>query len=146
MTEPSLDSERTALYALAPGEFTAARDARARELRAAGERELADAVRGLSRPSVPAWAVNLLARREPEALGELLATGDELRAAQQALLSGSGDAARLTGLIDRERRQADALAERAGELLRAADVPASTAALERVRETLHAAALDADIA
>src|SRR5262249_21129042 len=62
------------------------------------------------------------------------------------LLGGEGDRGHLAELIDRERRQADALTEAAEALLAEAGAAASAATLERVRETLHAAALDEDVA
>ncbi len=42
------------LYALPPGDFRAARDERADEARAAGDKELAAAIRKLRRPTVSA--------------------------------------------------------------------------------------------
>src|SRR5690606_9142966 len=53
------------LYAGPPAEFVAARNARAAEVRRAGDRALATRVKALPKPSAPAWAVGLLAREEP---------------------------------------------------------------------------------
>ena len=50
------------LYGLPQDEFTPARDARAKELKA--DKDLAAAVKKLKKPSVAAWAVNLFVRRE----------------------------------------------------------------------------------
>ena len=44
------------LYALPPGDFTRARDERAKALRKEGRREEADAVKALRKPTVAAWA------------------------------------------------------------------------------------------
>ena len=44
------------LYGLPPGEFTSARDKRAKELRGDGERDAANAVKALRKPTVAAWA------------------------------------------------------------------------------------------
>jgi hypothetical protein len=49
-----------ALYALPLDEFTPARDAKAKELKA--DKELAATVKKLKKPSVAAWVVNLCAR------------------------------------------------------------------------------------
>ena len=68
------------LYGLTPDEFTAARNARARELTRAGNRPLATEVRALAKPSTAAWLVNILVRRRPETL-ELLDLGPQLRQA-----------------------------------------------------------------
>ncbi|MFL6185898.1 MAG: hypothetical protein ACJ745_13955, partial [Actinomycetes bacterium] len=56
------------LYRLPPGEFVAARDQLARQLRAAGGREAARRVAALRRPSISAWAANQLARAAPHAM------------------------------------------------------------------------------
>ena len=52
------------LYALPPGRFRAARDERAAQAKAAGERDLAAQIRKLARPTVSAWLANQLARRK----------------------------------------------------------------------------------
>ena len=84
--------ETDELYALPREEFTAARDALAKRLRADKRREEADAVKQLRRPSVAAWAINQAVRRDPDALRELLAAGEALRAAHESLMAGAGDA------------------------------------------------------
>jgi hypothetical protein len=73
------------LYALPPEDFRAARDERAAQARASGDKALAREITALRRPVVSAWLVNLLARDEPGQMSELLALGDSLRDAQQAL-------------------------------------------------------------
>ena len=50
------------LYGLPLEDFTRERDAAARELRKAKEREAADAVAKLQKPSQGSWAANTLAR------------------------------------------------------------------------------------
>jgi hypothetical protein len=132
------------LYELPPGEFTSARDERAKQLRADGDREAANAVKVLRRPTVAAWALNRLARRRRKDLDGLLAAGEELRAAQEELLAG-GDraafqeaAARERDLVAKLSADAAALAAEAGER--------GTGLQEKVAETLHAAALDEETA
>jgi hypothetical protein len=132
------------LYGLPPGEFTVARDARAKELRSEGDRDAANAVKALRRPTVAAWALNQLSRQRGEDLDRLLAAGEELRAAQEELLGG-GDRSAFQEAATRERElvaqltaDAAALASEAGE--RGAGLQ------EKVAETLHAAALDKDTA
>ena len=73
------------LYALPPEDFRAARDERAAQARASGDKALAREITALRRPVVSAWLVNLLARDEPGQMAELLALGESLREAQQAL-------------------------------------------------------------
>ncbi len=122
--------------------FVAGRAALARALRAEGRRDEAGAVARLRKPSVAAWAVNRLVRAEPAAFDELLAAGDALRACQEGLLAGGGDRQALRAAGERERAAVDALVEAARGALAAGSGEPSPAVLERVAETLHAAALD----
>jgi hypothetical protein len=131
------------LYGLTPGEFTRARDARVKEVRKQ-DREAADAVKALRKPTVAAWALNQLARRRTKDVGRLLKAGDELRAAQEELLGG-GDrsafqkaAAKERDLVAELSADAAALASEAGQR--------GSSLQEKVAETLHAAALDEDTA
>ena len=54
------------LYRLAPEDFTAARDAAAKQARADGDRDGAAALKALRRPTVSAWLLNALVRTAPE--------------------------------------------------------------------------------
>jgi hypothetical protein len=63
------------LYALPPEEFTAARDAAAKEDKS---------LKALRKPSVAAWVVNTLVRREPALLEQLVDLGAALRDATAA--------------------------------------------------------------
>ena len=126
------------LYALPPQDFIAARDARAKELRA-DDRELADAVKALRRPAPVAWAVNLLARDDD--LADLDTLGEKLRAAQS-----SADRQALTSLGKERRDLVRALAMRAGELAEAAGRALAQPVLDEIAETLQAAMADADAA
>jgi hypothetical protein len=83
--DADLTSAAEDLYALAPGDFTAARDERAAAARAAGDRDLAQAIGGLRRPVLSAWLVNQLAREARDQVAELVALGESLRQAQQDL-------------------------------------------------------------
>jgi hypothetical protein len=96
------------LYALAPEDFTAARDEAVRQARAAGDRALAREVGALRRPTVPAWLLNALARAEPDLLAQLLDLGPALAEAQAA---GHGDALRSLGA--QRRALVAAVADRA---------------------------------
>jgi hypothetical protein len=83
------------LYANPLADFIRSRDALAKELRSAGNREGATAVKGLRRPSRPAWALNRVVHQEPESLATLDAAvativeahagSGEVRAAMAAL-------------------------------------------------------------
>lgn len=129
------------LYALVPAQFTAARDERAQAAKAAGQPEVAAAVRKLARPTMSAWAVNQLVRVEPELLARLLDVAESLQHAQREL---AGDWLRELASL---RRQVIA------DLLAAASSAAgqfgqqlSQAALGEVRTTLEAAIADPEAA
>jgi hypothetical protein len=131
-----LEAELDHLYAVEPAEFVAVRDRLARELREAGDREEADRVKALRKPSVSAWTVNQLARRERRQVDLLLDAGHRLREAQAE--PKSLEAAR------RKQRQAmDALGVAARGILAEQGRP-SEATLKRVMETLQAAAVSAE--
>ncbi|BDZ45570.1 hypothetical protein [Naasia aerilata] len=63
------------LYGLVPGSFTAERNARAKEIRTEGDRDLAAAVARLPRPSVAAWAANLLVRERADQVDQVVSSG-----------------------------------------------------------------------
>ncbi len=133
------------LYALPPGEFTRARDERAKALRKEGKRQEADAVKALRKPTVAAWALNQLAQGRPKDVERLVAAGEELRAAQDELLAG-GDRKAFQAAAAREREEVAKLADAAVELIGEAGERASAASREKIAETLHAAALDEETA
>jgi hypothetical protein len=140
-----VDRAADELYGLPLAEFTPRRDELARDLRKTGKRDQADAVKALRKPTAAAWALNQLARRRPKDVKQLLAAGRKLRKAQEALLKRRDrDALQAASAAEREivdelARDATAVAAEAGT--------ASTAALdERIRNTLHAAALDEEAA
>jgi len=124
------------LYELPPEKFIAARDDAVAEARRVGDRATATAIGGLRRPTVAAWLVNLLARRAPDLVGELLSLGEALRRAQHDLhgdrlreLSVQRRAA-IGGLVGRARRLAIEAGRSGRENLPLAEVEATlTAAL-----------------
>lgn len=135
-------SERDDLYGLPPDRFVPERDALAKALRADGRRDEAREVAKARKPSVAAWAVNRLVRTEERAVKRLFGTGDALRDAQAELLAGRGDARTLRAAGEDEREAVEALLEVAGGLLAGQGHEPSSALLDRVAGTLHAAALD----
>lgn len=124
------------LYGLGVGEFTAARDRYAAELRAT-DRPLADAVRRLRKPSLAAWAVNLLVRREAEQVEQVLAVGAGLREAQEQM-----DAAELRALTVQRRQLTAAVTTRARALARGEGQRLTESVATQVEGTLTAAMLD----
>src|SRR5919206_3493156 len=130
-----VEQELDHLYGLPLEEFTLARNALAARLRKEGDADAAAEVRGLPRPSVSAWLVNQLARRERDGVRRLLDAGEALRRAQAAALGGgSGDELREASAA--ERRLVRELTGRAGELAEEAGEPATRTTLDRVSTTL----------
>jgi hypothetical protein len=126
------------LYSLPLEDFTRERDAAARELRKAKERDAATVVAKLPKPTQAAWAANALAREHRDLVDDLLAAADELRAAQEAAVAGKGaDALREAAAA--ERAAVDALMAEAKQLKPGGRKP-SGATLEKLRTTLEAVA------
>ena len=135
------DKQIDQLYSAPLNEFVERRNEFARSLRKDGDRRAADEVRGLSKPTLAAWTVNQLARREKMRLRGLLTAGERLRKAHEELLVGGSPEALQQGR-DGERRAIAELAGAAEALLKEAGHPTSETTLARVRETLHAAVVD----
>lgn len=129
------------LYALRPQDFTAARDERAAAARREGERELARRIRALPRPTVSAWAANLLARREPERIEPLTRLGEGLREAHRNL-----DGEQLRTLGRQQHQLVGALAREARRLAAEAGQSVGDAALHEVENTLLAVLADPEAA
>lgn len=129
------------LYALSPGEFTAARDERVARARTSGNRDLARAIGALRRPVVSAWLVNQLAREAGDQVAELVALGESLRQAQQDL---SGE--RLRELSVQRRRLVAALLAEARRLAERDGKPAGVQVEREVEATLQAALADSGAA
>jgi hypothetical protein len=132
------------LYGLPLDRFVPERTALARELRSAGRREEASEVGALRKPSVAAWAVNQLVRTQRKGVDELFEAGDALRAAHDQVLAGRGDAGSLRTAVARQRAAVDSLTKAARGLLTSEGHELSPTIIERVSDTLHAAALDDD--
>lgn len=113
------------LYALPPEEFTAARDAAAK---------IDKALKQLRRPTVSAWVVNTLVRRDADLVEQLVELGRELGAAQ----SGR-DATALRTLTEQRRQVVAAAVDRAVTL---AGREISAAVRAEVAGTLEAALSD----
>ncbi|MFE9581936.1 hypothetical protein ACFYO1_36555 [Nocardia sp. NPDC006044] len=137
----TLDEAARDLYGLAPGEFVAARTAKADAAKEAGDKELATAIGKLRKPTVTAWTVNLLARAAPEEVEALLQLGAALRSAQRKL---SG--AELRSLTGQRQQAVNALAKKAGTLAAEHDHPVSESVLREVGQTLNAALADPAVA
>src|SRR5215212_10728845 len=139
---PDLEQELDELYGRPLEEWTKARNDLATRLRKAHQSAQADTVRGLRKPSVAAWAVNQLARREQGRVAALLDAGARLRAAQEEALRGRGGAADVTAAARGEREAVRDLVAAARTILEEAGNAATQATLDRISQTLRAAAVD----
>jgi hypothetical protein len=140
VSKVSPDKELDRLFALRLDEFTAARNDAVKRLKSAGDEEAAERVAALTKPSVPVWTINQLARQDKSAMRALVDAAAKLRKAQERALAG-GDSDALRAAQAEERDALRALTQRAGGILEESGRPASRAVLERIRSTLGAAAL-----
>lgn len=127
------------LYALAPEDFTASRNARATAAKRDGDRELAAAVQRLRKPTAGAWLLNQLVRQRRREVEEVLELGIRLRAAQ-----GTLGAADLRALDAQRRQLTRAVAQQAVAIGLAAGRKVSTQVAAEVEETLRSAMVDPD--
>lgn len=129
------------LYGLPLEEFVPARNALARELRKDGDKERAAEVAKLKRPSVAAWAVNQLARRNRKELDILLDTGHRLRTGQVEALE-RGDAAKFEAARRDHERAVRDLVGAARDLLASERSTSSDQMLSSIERTLRYASID----
>ena len=135
MSDPLLEVADE-LYGLGLGDFTPARDVRAKELKK-DDPDLSAKVKRLRKPSVAAWSVNLLVRREAEQVGQVLAVGAALRDAAASL---AGDELRA---LTRQRRQLTAaVTPRARAVAAESGQRLTDAVADQIEATLTAAILD----
>ena len=137
----TFDAVADELYSLPPGEFVAARNARAKEMAAAGNKAVGAEIRKLARPSPSAWIVNCLVRQNKSDVERLLSLRSSFQGAQR---KGARDLLRelsverqsiIEGLVTQGRD----VAARAGQTM----APGVQGELER---TLEAAVADEDAA
>jgi hypothetical protein len=129
------------LYALPLGDFTAARDALAKQLRDGGDPDGAAAVKQLRKPSVVAWAVNAAAREHPEDVEALLEAGRNLRSAQRRTLTVAG-----TDELRRATEDRRAVLQRLTDAALAAIGDRGAAHRAAIEGTLTAASIDDEVA
>ena len=125
-------------------EFTSRRNAKAKELKAAGQRELAAEVVDLKKPPVAVWAVNQLARRNKPVLDRLRRAGEQVVLAQSGAVAGRKNAApELRSASEALQREIEGGVREAGSVLRTGGHAADEATLRRIQEMLRLAAVSA---
>jgi hypothetical protein len=130
-----VERELDSLYQVPLGEFTAARDELATRLRDEGEREQAEEVKKLRKPTASVWLVNRLSRERELDVQRLAKAGEALGKAQAGGLSSEDFAT----ARDEEQRSLERLHQAAGELAEREGVGAPS--VERATQTLRAASL-----
>lgn len=126
------------LYAVSPGDFTEQRNSVAK---ACADKELGKRVKALKKPSVAAWAINVLVRHEHEQIDQVLGLGQALRTAAESL-----DGEELRALTRQRRQLTHALASTARSLARDQGIRLTGTVADQVEGTLNAAMLDPAVA
>ena len=131
MPSRTLEAEIDRLYQLPLDEFTAARNALAKQ--AGGD---AARVRALGKPSVPAWTVNQLYWRNRTVWDALMAAAENARKVNRAVLAGKSGDVRAANAVHDEAVEAAFKAALA--ILGASGHPATDATRQAVSMTLRA--------
>jgi hypothetical protein len=129
------------LYTTLPSGFVARRETLAAAAKTAGRVDDARRIHADRRPTLAAWAANLLLRSRPEESRQFLELGQALREAYQAL-----DADGLKDLSAQRRRVVAALSRQAAELAREAGHRLSESVRQDLEATLRAVLADPDAA
>lgn len=124
------------LFELSPEEFTAERDRIAKELKKQGEDNQAAAVKALKRPSVTAYALNLVSRKQPGLIEAMLEADERLRTAKSRTEMDKAKADR--------QKAISAITGKATSLLAEQERPVTAQVKEKLTETLLAVATDED--
>jgi hypothetical protein len=125
------------LYGLSPEDFTAARNASAKQARADKDRALADRITALRKPTMAAWATNQLVRAHADEVNVLLDLGRELR---EVMADIEGDELRK---LTRQRYQlVSALVQQARSLAQSRGRRLTDDVTQAVRTTLEATLSD----
>ncbi|MFJ8713151.1 hypothetical protein ACIRD9_08130 [Streptomyces violaceus] len=135
------DAVADELYALRPEEFTAARASAVAAARTAGDRDLAERIGALRKPSLAAWVGNLLVRSLPGEVEPLLRLGEGLRQAHHDL-----DGTQLRELSRQQHAVVRALSAQARQLAAEAGHSIGDGTQREVENTLHAVLADPEAA
>jgi len=134
---PSLDD----LYAAEPEEFVAARNALAKQLKAAGDKDTAAEVAKLRRPPVSAWALNQVARSRPDEIEAVMTAAADLAG---ALADPAG--ADLRAIQRAFRSAIEAVVRTTLDVVSSSGRNPSPGLQQAIQATLQAAAVDDGIA
>ncbi|MFG2555964.1 hypothetical protein ACGFWF_39435 [Streptomyces sp. NPDC048581] len=139
--EPDVEAALDDLYVTPPAQFVARRAEMSAAAKTAGRAEDARRIGAARRPTLAAWAANLLLRSRPEESRRLLDLGPALREAYHVL-----DAAGIKELAEQRRRMVSALSRQAAQLAQQAGFPLSATVQQDVESTLRAVLADPEAA
>jgi type IV secretory pathway VirB10-like protein len=128
-----LEDDVDSLFKLPLSEFIGARKTLIARLKKSGDKDEAQRVNALTKPSVSAWTVNQLYWHQRDEFDELIATGQRFRKAQT-----SGKVANMREALDARREALSNLSDLATEILRDAGHNPSLDTLRRITATLEA--------
>jgi hypothetical protein len=134
VTGTSAPADIDALFQLPLGEFTAARNALAAQLKKDGKHDEASEAKALAKPSASAWVVNQLFWQHRKLFDRLIDSGDRLRRAQAE--HRTGDSARDS--VNVRREVVAELVALAADLLQEAGHGGTRDLIRRVTSTLDA--------
>ncbi|MER5927952.1 hypothetical protein [Streptomyces mirabilis] len=136
-----LETALDELYTTPPSDFVARREMLAAAAKTARRVDDARRIHAARRPTLAAWAANLLLRSQPEESQQFLELGRALRAAYHAR-----DADGLKDLSAQRRRVVTALSRQAAQLAREAGHRLSESVQQDLEATLRAVLADPDAA
>lgn len=142
--QPARVDDADGLFDLPVAEFVAARDDLARRLKDDGHGSEASHVKALRRPTLAAWAVNQVVRRDPNTWEAVTTAGEAARRAQRRALSGVADSGLREAGASRRRAIEAALSAAVDHLDAVGARPEGH--LDDVAATLEAATGDAGVA
>ncbi|MFI8568871.1 hypothetical protein ACIGGF_20180 [Rhodococcus sp. NPDC078407] len=137
---PPIETVVDDLYSLPPAEFVSHRSAYVARFKKSGDKAGAASIGAYRKPTVVAWLVNVLARRDESALAELFELGEQLERAQQR-----GDGPRLRELSTARSSSIRTLTEKAVSLGRELGATVGDNAAREISNTLNAAMADPEI-
>lgn len=129
------------LYVTPPSGFVARRETLAAAARTAGRADDARRIQAARRPTLAAWAANLLLRSQPEESRQFLELGEALREAYRTL-----DADGLKDLSAQRRRVVSALSRQTAQLALESGHRLSESVQQDLEATLRAVLADPDAA
>lgn len=138
---PDVEAVLDELYVTPPAQFVSRRAEMALAAKSAGRGEDARRIRAARRPTLAAWAANLLLRSRPEESRRLLELGPVLREAYRTL-----DASGISELSEQRRRMVSALSRQAAQLTLQSGHRLSASAQQDVESTLRAVLADPEAA